>query len=229
MNLFLSNTGRVSVAGKEVQLEQSTQYPWDGDIAIKVAKNSAGEFAMKIRIPGWVRGQVVPSDLYAYSDGKHLAASCSVNGVGVDVVPDADGYLTIERKWKKGDEIQMHFDMEPRTVRAINEVKADEGCVSIERGPLVYCAEHPDNDFAIQSVLLNQSPSFTVADGQVLNYPVKTIAAPAQVLGFDQQGRLTTKDVTLRLIPYYAWCHRGGGQMKVWLPQDLKAMLMQSK
>ena len=229
VNLFLSNTGRVSVAGKEVQLEQSTQYPWDGDIAIKVAKNSAGEFAMKIRIPGWVRGQVVPSNLYAYSDGKQLAASCSVNGVGVDVVPDADGYLTIERKWKKGDEIRMHFDMEPRTVRAINEVKADEGCVSIERGPLVYCAEHPDNDFAIQSVLLNQSPSFIVSDGQVLNYPVKTIAAPAQVLDFDQQGRLTTKDVTLRLIPYYAWCHRGGGQMKVWLPQDLKAMSMQSK
>ena len=228
VNLFLSNAGRVSVEGREVLLEQSTQYPWDGDIAIKVAKNNAGNFALKVRIPGWVRGQVVPSDLYAYSDGQQLAASCSVNGVPVDAVPAADGYLTIERKWKKGDMVRLHFDMAPRTVRANDKVKEDEGCISIERGPLVYCAEHPDNDFPIQNVLLNQAPAFTVADGQVGDYPVKTISTSAQVLGFDQQGRLTAQDVALRLIPYYAWCHRGAGQMKVWLPQELKAMRISS-
>ena len=31
------------------------------------------------------------------------------------------------------------------------------------------------------------------------------------------------KDQTLTLIPYYAWCHRGSGKMRVWLPQDLSA------
>ena len=223
VNLFLASTSRISVAGKEVTLEQTTQYPWDGDIALIVGKNAVGRFAMKIRIPGWVRGRAVPSDLYTYSDGKRLAASCTVNGVAVDAVPSADGYLTIDRKWKKGDRVQLHFDMEPRTVRAIGMVKADDGCISIERGPLVYCAEHPDNDFSIPSVLVNQSPTFTVADGRVLDYAVKTIDTPAQVLDFDRQGRLMSRDVTLRLIPYYAWCHRGAGNMKVWLPQDLKA------
>jgi len=41
----------------------------------------------------------------------------------------------------------VHFDMEPRTVKAHPEVEADRGRIAIERGPLVYCAEWPDNDF----------------------------------------------------------------------------------
>ena len=223
VNLFLSNKSNLTVGGKKLALTQTTEYPWNGDITIVVDKNSVGQFAMKIRIPGWVRNQVVPSDLYNYSDNKRLAATCSVNGNSVAVTPTADGYLTIDRRWKKGDKVQLHFDMEPRTVRAIDQVKDDEGCVSIERGPLVYCAEHPDNDFNIQSMLINQNPQFSVADGQVLTYPVKTLTTQAQTLDFDKQGRLTTKDVRLTLIPYYAWCHRGSGNMKVWLPQDLVA------
>jgi hypothetical protein len=42
-------------------------------------------------------------------------------------------------------------------------------------------------------------------------------------LNFNKQGRLETQDQTLTLIPYYAWCHRGSGKMRVWLPQDLNA------
>ena len=69
VNLFLSNSSSLKVAGKKVSLSQDTQYPWNGDIAIKVDDNKAGQFGMKIRIPGWVKGQPVPSDLYYYSDG----------------------------------------------------------------------------------------------------------------------------------------------------------------
>ena len=222
VNLFLSNTGNVSVGGKAVSLRQATEYPWNGDITVTVDKNSAGQFAMKVRVPGWVRGDVVPSDLYSYSDNKRLSYSVTVNGAAVGSIT-TDGYYTIDRKWKKGDRVQIHFDMEPRTVRAINLVKDDEGCIAVERGPLVYCAEHPDNSFNIMNMLVNQNPTFTLADSKVLDYPVKMLTTQAQTLDFDKQGRLTTKDVQLNLIPYYAWCHRGSGQMKVWLPQDLVA------
>ena len=68
VNLFMSNTSQLSVAGKGIILEQQTQYPWDGDIAIKVAANKAGQWAMKVRIPGWVRNEVVPSNLYEFTD-----------------------------------------------------------------------------------------------------------------------------------------------------------------
>ena len=60
VNLFMSNTSNLKVEGKAVSLEQATHYPWNGDVTIGVNKNNAGQFTMKIRIPGWVRNQVVP-------------------------------------------------------------------------------------------------------------------------------------------------------------------------
>ena len=158
VNLFMSNTSQLSVAGKGVTLEQTTEYPWNGEIAIKVAANKAGQFAMKIRIPGWVKNQVVPSDLYEYSDNLRPKYSVEVNRVKMEGKLTADGYFTIDRKWKKGDVVSVHFDMEPRTVRANNNVEADRGMVAIERGPIVYCAEWPDNDFDIMGTLVNQKP-----------------------------------------------------------------------
>ena len=223
VNLFLSNKGSLKVGGKDVTLSQTTDYPWDGDITVSVDQNAAGQFAMKIRIPGWVRNQPVPSNLYQYTDNKRPTASCQVNGNTVAVTPTPDGYLTIDRRWKKGDRVQIHFDMEPRTVRANNRVAADRGMVSIERGPLVYCAEHPDNSFDVMSALINQAPQFQLGQGEIAGTPLTTLTTDAQTLHFNKQGRLETHDERLTLIPYYAWCHRGSGKMRVWLPQDLNA------
>ena len=230
VNLFISNTSQLSVAGKGITLEQQTQYPWDGDIAIKVAANKAGQWAMKVRIPGWVRNEVVPSNLYEFTDNLRPQYNITVNGNAVNGKLTDDGYFTIDRKWKKGDVVRVHFDMDPRTVRANNNVEADRGFVAIERGPIVYCAEWPDNDFDIMGALVNQSPKMTVEDGtlhakekKVADYYIKVIKTDAQLLSFDKQGRLNTEDVKLSLIPYYAWCHRGSGKMRVWLSQDLSS------
>ncbi len=224
VNLFLSNKSDLTVGGKAVSLEQSTQYPWNGDIQITVNQNRAGNFALKIRVPGWVRNQVVPSDLYSYTDGKRPGYKILVNGKEVsDASLTEDGYFTINRKWKKGDKVSVHFDMEPRTVRANQKVEADRGMVSFERGPIVYCAEWPDNDFDIMSALVNQEPNISVKDCPDLLYGITELSTDAQTLEFDESGKLTTKDVRLTLIPYYAWCHRGSGKMRVWLSQDLSS------
>lgn len=224
VNLFLSNKSDLTVDGKVVSLEQSTQYPWNGDIQITVNENRVGNFAMKIRVPGWVRNQVVPSDLYSYTDGKRLGYKILVNGKEVsDASLTEDGYFTINRKWKKGDQVSVHFDMEPRTVRANQKVTADRGLVAFERGPIVYCAEWPDNDFDIMSALVNQEPKVSVEECPDLLYGITQLTTDAQSLEFDKSGKLTTRDVRLTLIPYYAWCHRGSGKMRVWLSQDLSA------
>ena len=223
VNLFLSNKSNLTVAGKKVALSQTTEYPWNGDITILVDQNATGQFAMKIRIPGWVKNQVLPSNLYQYTDGKRLGYTILVNGSAVTANVTEDGYYTINRKWKKGDKLQIHFDMEARTVRANNKVEADRGMVSIERGPIVYCAEHPDNSFDIMGALINQTPQFTLGKSEIAGTPVQTLSTSAQILNFNKQGKLETQDQTLTLIPYYAWCHRGSGKMRVWLPQDLNA------
>ncbi len=222
VNLFLSNKGNLAVGGKKVVLSQTTEYPWNGNIAVTIDQNAAGQFALKIRVPGWVKNQVVPSNLYQYSDGKRLNYQILVNGQRVGAISD-DGYYTIDRKWKKGDKVQIHFDMEPRTVRANNKVEADRGMISVERGPLVYCAEHPDNNFDIMGALINQNPQFRLSKGEIAGTPIQTLVTDAQTLNFNKQGRLQAEDQTLTLIPYYAWCHRGSGKMRVWLPQDLNA------
>ena len=225
VNLFMPNTMTNKILGKSVTLSQKTSYPWNGDIEISIDKITLKkEMALKVRIPGWIKGEPVPSDLYSYADGKRLAYSVMVNGEAAQGSLE-QGYFTIRRTWKKGDCVQVHFDMEPRVVKANGMVRADQGRVCIEKGPVVYCAEWPDNEgFSVRSVLVNQNPEFTVAHSSEL-YGIDKITTDAQTLSFSDSGRLTTKDVRLTLIPYYAWCHRGSGEMAVWLPIDLKATL----
>ncbi|MCQ2212586.1 MAG: glycoside hydrolase family 127 protein [Bacteroidaceae bacterium] len=221
INLFNGNTMTTKVGGKSVTIEQVTDYPWNGDVAISVKKGS-GKFAINVRIPGWVKGEVVPSNLYTYSDGKRLGYTVMVNGKSVESEL-IDGYFVIDRKWKAGDKISVHFDMEPRIVRANGKVAADKGCVSIERGPIVYCAEWPDNKADVLSVLINQEPQFTGGNVEIAGTTIPTLATDAQTLTFDKAGKLQTNDEKLVLIPYYAWAHRGPGKMTVWIPQDLNA------
>ena len=224
VNLFMSNQSDLKVNGKTVALEQQTNYPWSGDINLTVNKNNAGNFTLKIRVPGWVMNQVVPSDLYAYTDGKRLNYTVSVNGQPIDAKANLQqGYVSINRKWKKGDQVAVHFDMEPRTVKAHNNVEADRGRIAVERGPLVYCAEWPDNEFDVLSVFMNRNPQFEVTNKPEKLYGINELTTDAQILGYDNQGRLTTTDVKLNMIPYYAWAHRGSGAMAVWLPQELSA------
>lgn len=205
LNLFLSNSATLDVKGKQLGLTLKTEYPWNGETVLTIDKNTAGKFNLKVRVPGWLRDQVVPSDLYQYTDDKHLGYSFIINGDTVPLFISKDGYVNIERKWKKGDELVISFDMEPRVVRANHEVVADRGMVSIERGPLVYCAEQTDNKLDVMGVSIKQRPQFTLGKIEIAGTSIQT---------------LTTDDQTLTLIPYYAWCHRGPGKMRVWLPQD---------
>ena len=70
VNLFAGNTSTIKVNGKDVVLEETTEYPWNGDIKIAVKKSGVKNANLLVRIPGWVRNQVVPSDLYKYSDAE---------------------------------------------------------------------------------------------------------------------------------------------------------------
>ena len=221
VNLYMANRGELKVKSKKLVLEQETSYPWDGDIRIRVAQGTL-PFTMNLRIPGWVRNEVLPGDLYYYDDKQKPGYTVTVNGEAVEGVLQK-GYLQIERKWRKGDVVEIRFDMQPRVVRANEKVIADRGRVAIERGPIVYCAEWPDNDFNVHNILLNQHPSFQVVDKPDLLYGIREITTDAQALSYDAAGKLAVKDVNLTLIPYYAWAHRGEGDMEVWLPIEICA------
>ena len=232
VNLFAANTATIQIGGKNVTLEETTQYPWDGDISIKVLQNKAKAFNMLIRIPGWVQNKAVPSDLYSYSDDIFSTYEISVNGQRVESELE-NGYFVINRNWKKGDVIRIHFDMPVRTVVANPRVTDDRGRIAVERGPLVYCAEWADNEGVNpHHLLLPRLPQFDVqtaysiqnteGDGKTFN--VTAISAKAQEAAIADDGRLAVKDVAIRLIPYYAWNHRGAGRMDVWLARSLSGL-----
>ena len=217
VNLFMSNTLDTKVNGKNVQITQSTEYPWNGDIKITVDK-TPGQFCLNIRIPGWVRNQVVPTDLYRYSDGKTPGYTIQVNGETVEATLE-DGYFGIDRKWKKGDVVSIHFDMEPRIVTAHRQVVEDRGKIAVERGPLVYCAEWTDNDYNILNTSLPANSDFKVIPFK-MNVEGRAYAMNAlETTAYDNYtGNVArAQQVKLRLIPYYAWAHRGNGNMEVWM------------
>ena len=227
VNLFAGNTATMQVEGKEVVLEQQTNYPWDGDITLKIQKNQAKTFSLALRIPGWL-SEPVPSDLYRFADDVLPGYQVKVNGQAVKSELQ-HGYLVIDRQWKKGDVVTIHFDMAIRTVKANHRVVADQGRIAVERGPLVYCAEGADNqDFSIFNFLMPRQPQFTIADQQIngkrdVNFSVKAISVKGKAVEQDAQGNPTVKDATLTMIPYYAWNHRGPGLMEVWMAQTIAA------
>ena len=221
VNLFVSNTLNTKVNGRNVELTQTTNYPWDGNVEIAVNKAPASAFALNIRIPGWVRNQVVPTDLYSYADNKKLGYKITVNGQEVESEL-VNGYFVIDRKWKKGDKVNVVFDMEPRVVTAHPQVREDRGKIAIERGPIVYCAEWADNNHNVLNTVLPANAKFSVVSSSMQvegkEYKMNMLETTAKE---NYTGNVrNAKEVKLKLIPYYAWAHRGNGNMLVWMNRE---------
>ena len=144
INLFVGSEAAINLPAGKVRLEQTTGYPYLGQVELTVYPERATTFAMRVRIPGWVRSEVLPSDLYRYVDHAVTSYTVKVNG---ETVPSAvdKGYAVIEREWHPSDRVELALTMPVRRVRANAAVKDDAGCVALERGPLVYCVEGIDN------------------------------------------------------------------------------------
>lgn len=128
VNLFISSETKADIKGNMVTIQQETQYPWDGKVAIKLTPTQNEPFKLKIRKPDW-------TDLY----------TVSVNGQKQDINIDENGYITIERKWAAEDTIEVLWDMKVKVEKSHPNVKANTGKRAIQRGPVVYCLEEIDN------------------------------------------------------------------------------------
>ncbi|MFC2158303.1 beta-L-arabinofuranosidase domain-containing protein [Acidobacteriota bacterium] len=218
VNLFIQGTTQIEFKKGTVQLENSTNYPWKGDIRITVNPETHTNFTLKIRIPGWARSQPIPGDLYTYMNPSEKEPQLQVNGEPVDLQLDK-GYATLDRKWKAGDTVALRLPMGIRRVQAHPEVSADKGRVAVERGPLVYCAEWPDNGGRVHNLILEDSSALSIEERPDLLNGVTVIHGSGMALK-EKDGEIKTEEKDLLLIPYYAWAHRGRGEMAVWLAQD---------
>jgi len=113
--------------------------------------------------------------------------------------------------------------MPVRRVVANDNVKTDINKVSLQRGPLTYCAEWPDNNGKASNIIIPENVSFTTADHPELLNGVTTISGTVPVVVLDSaSNRVITEERSFTAIPYYAWANRGKGEMMVWFPEKVK-------
>jgi DUF1680 family protein len=218
VNLFVQGEGTADVGGRKVRLRQETRYPWDGAVRITVEPEGKAAWTLLVRIPGWARGEAVPGDLYRFIDDPKGKLSLKVNGEAVVITLDK-GYARIRREWKKGDVIELALPMPVRRVVANEAVRDDAGRVALVRGPIVYCAEWPDNGgHALHLALPDDRPLRAEFQPDLLNGVVVVKGEAADVPG-DPGGCASPRSRPFLAIPYYAWAHRGHGEMAVWLPR----------
>lgn len=206
VNLYAQGKAKIG----NIELEQTTDYPWDGKIRIKVTKGS-GKFAIKLRVPSWLKTSPTNNDLYQYQD-KAKTYSVSVNGKAL--YPENRDYIEISRSWKKGDTIELDFPMDVRRIVANDNAEDDRGKVAFERGPIVFCLEGADqaDHKVFNKYILDSAPVSAHFEQNLLN-GVMVLEGSAKEL--QQDGEV--KDVKFRAIPYSTWNNRGGEQMEVWI------------
>jgi len=209
VNLFVSSQTTFRVEETPITLTQTTNYPWSGAIRLTVDPAQPRHFALGMRIPGWAQGEPVPSDLYAYLDAREHELRLTVNGAEVPLHIQ-DGYAWIERMWVQGDVVDLLLPMAVRRVESNAAVAENRDKVAIERGPLVYCLEAVDNDGHVLDRALADGAAFHVEWQPDLLQGVNVVRA-----------QHASND--LILVPYYAWGHRGLGEMTVWMAREKDA------
>ena len=198
VNLYIGGNATIPLA-REVKLTQETSYPWSGAVKLTIDPSEPTEFALHLRIPGWARNEPVPSDLYRYLDRPDAPVTLRVNGEPV-AVESNQGFAVVRRNWRSGDTVELDLPLPVRRVMSHENIEDNRGRVAVERGPLVYCAEGIDNGGAALDLALPDDAPLVVERDEGL-------------LG----GMTKIRSDGVTLIPYYAWSHRGAGEMNVWL------------
>ena len=214
VNLFIGSRATMKVDDVQVELHQTTRYPWEGSVRIAVTPQRPTEFALCLRLPGWCTNPTI-----------------SLNGQRLDPIETNNGYARLRRAWRAGDVVELSLPMPAQRVKAHLKVAANVGRVALRRGPLVYCVEGHDHGGEVRNFVLPPDSALSaefrrdalggvaVIHGQALALQSKS--APDGSLDRAQKSDATPTRVPLLAIPYFANANRGPTGMAVWLAEDV--------
>ncbi|MCF6332172.1 MAG: glycoside hydrolase family 127 protein [Draconibacterium sp.] len=219
VNLFVSSKTTFTIENKKMELEQTSNMPWNGDITITLNPEKATKAKIMVRIPDWVSNKPLPGNLYEYIDELSSEPIFKVNGKEV-YTKYRLGYAIINRKWQKEDRIEISFPYQIRRIKANPKVEADINKMALQLGPLIYCAEGPDfADHEILNLVLEKDAELLSEFSPQLLGGVNIITGKASgTKRIKNSNEIETYPIDFKAIPYYAWAHRGKAQMEVWLP-----------
>lgn len=206
VHLYTSNIARIDWDGREIEFEVKTQYPWDGLVEFHI--NTGGEYSIFLRIPNWC---------------KKYSLFVKDQEISPNIV---NGYVKVERSWKKGDILKLNLFMEPEFIVSNPKVINNIGKVAIKKGPIVYCLEQVDNSFHIRDLeVFTNSPltsSFESILGGVVVVKGKGSIIEKNVWKrnlYNSLKEINSKreEIEFNAIPYFAWANREPGSMQVWI------------
>ena len=213
---YVEGEASFELGGARLSLSVSTDYPWLGEVRLRLGLAAPTSFALKLRVPGWCG-----------------SFSCSVNGrtLGPAELPVERGYLGIRREWRGGDSVLLSLDMAPRFLRAHDSVAELAGRLAVQRGPLVYCFEEIDVGKGLHELELDpEGPVEAEFDADLMGGSVRIEASGYRVARERRDGpgsplyapyagdRERRRAVKLVAVPYHQWGNRAPGQeMRVWL------------
>ncbi|MBC7785655.1 MAG: glycoside hydrolase family 127 protein [Burkholderiales bacterium] len=200
VNLFAGSTVNVGpVAGTDVEVVQTTDYPWSGDVAIVINPRESKRFTVYIRSP-----QREVSTLYSAAPDSDGITSINVNGETVSAKPDENGYVAIARTWQPGDRIELVLPIKVQVIRTIEQVPANRGRVALRFGPLIYNLESADQNL---DPTIGQNPTLTP------QWSPDLLGGVMMISGTFSNG------AELKAIPNYARLNRGGRSI-VWIREE---------
>lgn len=191
-----------------IELSQYSEYPWDGNVKIRIDNTPIAPVIIRPRIPGWARG----AELY-------------ING-NVQLIDLEPGtYPKIKRRWAEGDILELRLSMPIEFIQSHPRVEENKNQIAIKRGPIVYCLESVDlpDSVRITDIMVIPGSRFNVIYTKDILGGVIVLEGDALFIKkLDWKGRLynpiNVKPINIRLIPYYSWSNRGVSEMTVWLP-----------
>ena len=226
VNLYMSGSASIPQGTGLLHIRQATNYPWDGRVTLTMGPGlqDSGSFSLRLRIPGWALGKPLPGNLYTYRDQSRDQVRISINGSPAEF-PVEHGYAVLTRKWRSDDQVELLLPMQVRRVSAHEQIVDDRGKVALERGPIVYCLEGPDQPepWLLGLVIPDSSVLSTSFRADLLG-GVQTISGFGIPTHWTLEGGIRAAEPKpFVAIPYYAWAHRGKHQMTVWPASESKA------
>ncbi|MGW0521795.1 glycoside hydrolase family 127 protein [Crossiella sp. NPDC003009] len=182
--------------GRQAGLEVRTAYPERGTVTVRVTRTSGGPWSLSLRVPEWASGAVLV--------------------VGEEHRQVQPGEVVVRRDFAVGEQLRLELPMRPRFTWPDPRIDAVRGCVAVERGPLVLCAESL-GELDLDALRVDTASTPVAAgDGAVVRARSDRPADRTWPYG-DRAGR-AGPSAALRLIPYHRWARRGPATMRVWLP-----------
>lgn len=224
VNLYISSQVTLESGGEKLTLTQKSGFPWKGDVTIQMETGSGFSGDLLLRMPGYAMGQPVPGELYRYLGFVSPQVRIHRNGQLLELEVNAQGYVRIPGGFSGTEQLSISFPMEPHMVEAHPLLRENKGKVAVEKGPLLYCAEWPDNGGSVLNLLFEKDAKLMVKTSSLLG-GIDLIEGQTRIASRSMDGSVTLSDPqTLTLIPYHLWNNRGPGEMSVWLPAEIASV-----